>query len=242
VQILGDCHGNIIHLFERDCSLQRRYQKILEEAPSTVLTPNQRLEVCEAALLIARRIRYESAGTVEFILDQDEGRFYFLEMNTRIQVEHPVTEMITGLDLIQEQIRIAGRNPLRYSQADVTTQGHAIECRINAESPERQFCPSPGRITQWQTPEDPLVRVDSHCYEGYVVPPFYDSLLAKIIVHGKDRWEAIERMQTSLSHFLISGVETTMPLHRRILMDDSYRAGKINTCWLEKVFLGDAKV
>jgi acetyl-CoA carboxylase biotin carboxylase subunit len=238
VQILGDCHGNIIHLFERDCSVQRRYQKILEEAPSAVLTPEQRLEVCEAALLIARRIRYESAGTVEFILDQDEGRFYFLEMNTRIQVEHPVTEMITGLDLIQEQIRIAGGNPLRYSQADITAQGHAIECRINAESPERQFCPSPGRITQWQTPEDPFVRVDSHCYEGYVVPPFYDSLLAKIIVHGKDRGEAIERMQTALSHFLISGVETTMPLHRRILMDDAYRTGKINTCWLEKVFLG----
>ena len=236
VQILGDCHGNIIHLFERDCSLQRRYQKILEEAPSAVLTPEQRLEVCEAALLIARRIRYESAGTVEFILDQDEGRFYFLEMNTRIQVEHPVTEMITGLDLIKEQIRIAGGEPLRYSQADITTQGHAIECRINAESPERQFSPSPGRITQWQTPEDPLVRVDSHCYAGYVVPPFYDSLLAKIIVHGKDRREAIERMQTALSHFLISGVETTMPLHRRILMDEAYRAGKINTCWLEKVF------
>ncbi|MCX5837601.1 MAG: acetyl-CoA carboxylase biotin carboxylase subunit [Deltaproteobacteria bacterium] len=241
VQILGDCQGNIIHLFERDCSLQRRYQKILEEAPSTVLTPEQRLEVCEAALLIARRIRYESAGTVEFILDQDEGRFYFLEMNTRIQVEHPVTEMITGLDLIQEQIRIAGGDPLRDSQADITARGHAIECRINAESPERQFSPSPGRITQWQTPDDPFVRVDSHCYEGYVVPPFYDSLLAKIIAHGKDRREAIERMQTALSHFLISGVETTMPLHRRILMDDAYRAGKINTCWLEKVFLGAVK-
>jgi len=240
VQILGDRHGNIIHLYERDCSLQRRYQKILEESPSTVLTPDQRLEVCEAALLIARQIHYESAGTVEFILDQDSGRFYFLEMNTRIQVEHPVTEMITGLDLIKEQIRIAGGDPLGYSQADITTRGHAIECRINAESPENQFSPSPGRITQWQTPEDPLVRVDSHCYAGYVVPPFYDSLLAKIIVHGKDRREAIERMQTALSRFLILGVETTMPLHRRILMDEAYRAGKINTCWLEKVFLGNA--
>jgi len=242
VQILGDCHGNIIHLFERDCSLQRRYQKILEEAPSAALTPDQRLEVCDAALLIARQIRYESAGTVEFILDQDEGRFYFLEMNTRIQVEHPVTEMITGLDLIKEQIRIAGGSRLRYSQADITTRGHSLECRINAESPERKFCPSPGRITQWQTPEDPLVRVDSHCYEGYVVPPFYDSLLAKVVVHGKDRREAMERMQKALARFLISGVETTMPLHRRILMDDAYRAGRINTCWLENVFLGDAKV
>jgi len=239
VQVLGDRHGNIIHLFERDCSLQRRYQKILEESPSTVLLPDQRRAVCEAALMIARQIRYESAGTVEFILDQDSGRFYFLEMNTRIQVEHPVTEMVTGLDLIKEQIRIAGGDPLDYSQADITSRGHAIECRINAESPERQFSPSPGRITQWQTPDDPLVRVDSHCYAGYVVPPFYDSLLAKIIVHGKDRREAIKRMQTALSRFRIAGVETTMPLHRRILTDEAYRAGKINTCWLEKVFLAN---
>ena len=242
VQVLGDRHGNIIHLFERDCSLQRRYQKVVEESPATVLTPSQREALCGAALTIARRIRYESAGTVEFILDQDSGRFYFLEMNTRIQVEHPVTEMVTGLDLIKEQIRIAGGEPLGYSQAEITTRGHAIECRINAESPENQFSPSPGRITQWETPQDPLVRVDSHCYAGYVVPPFYDSLLAKIIVHGKDRPEAIERMQTALSHFLILGVETTMPLHRRILMDDAYRAGKINTCWLEKVFLQNAGI
>jgi len=239
VQVLGDRHGNIIHMFERDCSLQRRYQKILEESPSTVLTPQQRSEFFEAALLIARRIDFESAGTVEFILDQDSGRFYFLEMNTRIQVEHPVTEMVTGLDLIKEQIRIAGGEPLGYSQADITTRGHTIECRINAEAPERQFAPSPGRITQWQTPADPLVRVDSHCYAGYVVPPFYDSLLAKIIVHGADRREAIERMQTALSRFLIAGVETTIPLHRRILTDEDYRAGKINTCWLEKMFLGN---
>ena len=241
VQILGDRHGNIVHLFERDCSLQRRYQKVVEESPSTVLSPDQRLAICEAALLIARRIRYESAGTVEFILDQDSGRFYFLEMNTRIQVEHPVTEMVTGLDLVKEQIRIAGGDPLGYSQADIVSRGHAIECRINAESPERGFSPSPGRITQWQTPGDPFVRVDSHCYEGYFVPPFYDSLLAKIIVHGKDRREAVERMQSALSGFLISGVETTIPLHRRILADEAFRAGQINTCWLEKVFLENTK-
>jgi acetyl-CoA carboxylase biotin carboxylase subunit len=237
VQVLGDGQGNVIHLFERDCSIQRRYQKVVEESPAAVLTPAQRSQVCEAALLVARRIGYESAGTVEFILDQDTGRFYFLEMNTRIQVEHPVTEMVTGLDLIREQIRVAGGEPLRYAQEDIAPRGLAIECRINAESPENQFAPCPGLITKWQPPAAPFVRVDSHGYEGYDVPPFYDSLLAKLIVHGKDRPEAIERMAAALDGFVIAGVATTIPLHRRILADSDFRQGRINTGWLERVFL-----
>ena len=175
VQLLADRHGNCVHLFERDCSVQRRYQKLIEEAPAPGLTVGLREELCQAARRIASAIGYENAGTVEFILDQDKGRFYFLEMNTRIQVEHPVTEMTTGIDLVQEQIRVAQGEPIGFSQAEVNPKGHAIECRINAEQPRDDFRPSPGRIVRWEPPAGPGIRVDSHCYAGYTVPPFYDS-------------------------------------------------------------------
>ena len=237
IQILGDKHGHIVHLFERDCSLQRRYQKMVEEAPSPVVTAELREEICNAALTITRHIRYENAGTVEFMLDQDKKQFYFLEMNTRIQVEHPVTEMITGVDLVKEQIRIAAGEPISFSQEEVRLSGHAIECRINAESAETGFRPCPGEITQWLPPEGQDIRLDSHCYSGYMVPPFYDSLLGKLITRGKDRHEAIERMKFALSEFVVSGIDTTIPFYQRILEHPDYQNGKVNTCWVEEILL-----
>ncbi len=210
-----------MHLFERDCSIQRRYQKMLEEAPSSVVTPEIRKKICDAALSIARHIQYVSAGTIEFILDQDENRFYFLEMNTRIQVEHPVTEMITGIDLVKEQIRVAAGLPLSFSQDEVNLNGHSIECRINAELPDSDFRPCPGKIIQWESPQGNGVRVDTHCYPGYDVPPYYDSLLAKTIVTGRNRFEAIENMQCALEKFAVSGVDTTIPFHQFILKNDT---------------------
>jgi len=236
VQILADAHGQAVHLFERDCSVQRRYQKMIEEAPSPVVSPGLRAEVCQAALRIARHIGYESAGTVEFVLDQDRGEFYFLEMNTRIQVEHPVTEMITGLDLVQEQIRIAAGEPLGLSQEQVTISGHAIECRVNAELAEAGFRPSPGRIGQWRPPEMEGVRVDTHCLPGYTVPPFYDSLLAKVIAVGRDREGALARMQEALHRFQVEGIDTTIPFLSSVLSHPDFLAGKISTRWLENVF------
>ena len=235
VQVLADGHGNRLHLFERDCSVQRRYQKLIEESPAPGLSDEFRNRLCEAALRIVEAIRYENAGTVEFILDQDNGSFYFLEMNTRIQVEHPVTEMTTGLDLVQEQIRVAQGERLGFSQAQVVPTGHAIECRINAERPERDFQPSPGRITRWEPPEGTGIRVDSHCYEGYVVPPYYDSLLAKLIVRGDTRLEAIARLQHALSGFHVEGVDTTIPFQASLVERAEFVAGKINTGWLERV-------
>ena len=235
VQVLADGHGNRLHLFERDCSVQRRYQKLIEESPAPGLTDEFRNRLFEAALRIVEAIRYENAGTVEFIFDQDKGSFYFLEMNTRIQVEHPVTEMTTGLDLVQEQIRVAQGDRLGFSQAQVVPTGHAIECRINAERPERDFQPSPGRITRWEPPEGPGIRVDSHCYEGYVVPPYYDSLLAKLIVSGGTRMEAIARLQRALSGFRVEGVDTTIPFQASLVERAEFIAGKINTGWLERV-------
>jgi acetyl-CoA carboxylase biotin carboxylase subunit len=235
VQIIGDAFGNIIHLFERDCSLQRRYQKMLEESPSTAVNAELREKICQAAIDIARHIGYENAGTVEFILDQDHGRFYFLEMNTRIQVEHPVTEMVTGVDLVKEQFRISEGRPLSFTQEEITLTGHAVECRINAESPQRGFRPSPGRIVRWETPQDTGIRIDSHCYAGYFVPPFYDSLLAKVIATGNDRRQAIERMQNGLDHFLVSGVDTNIAFHRFVLDKPDYRQGRVNTRWVEKL-------
>jgi acetyl-CoA carboxylase biotin carboxylase subunit len=234
VQILGDRYGRIVHLGERDCSLQRRYQKMVEEAPSPAVSPQLRQEMCRAALALARQIQYENAGTVEFVLDQDEGRFYFLEMNTRIQVEHPVTEMITGIDLVQQQIRIAAGHPLPFSQEEIRFCGHAIECRITAESPGRAFQPCPGRIGRWDAPRGAGLRLDTHCYPGYFVPPYYDSLLAKLIAGGKDRREALERMNKALGNFQVSGVETSIPFHRFILQHADYHRGRVNTRWLEE--------
>jgi acetyl-CoA carboxylase, biotin carboxylase subunit len=237
IQILGDHHGHIVHLFERDCSLQRRYQKMVEEAPSPAVSVELREAICSAAQTITRHIGYQNAGTVEFILDQDKRQFYFLEMNTRIQVEHPVTEMITGVDLVKEQIRIAAGEPISFSQEEVKLIGHAIECRINAESAETGFRPCPGKITQWLPPEGQGIRLDSHCYSGYTVPPFYDSLLGKLITWGRDRHEAIGRMKYALSEFVVSGIDTTIPFYQRILKHPDYQNGKVHTRWVEEIVL-----
>lgn len=241
VQILGDQFGNVIHLWERDCSVQRRYQKMIEEAPSPVVTDDLRSELCKAAVTIATAINYESAGTIEFILDQERGRFYFLEMNTRIQVEHPVTEQITGIDLIMEQIRIADQQPLRFSQQDVQMKGHAMECRINAESPHSGFTPSPGRIMTWVPPRSPDIRIDTHCEAGYVIPPYYDSLIAKLITTGRDRNQAIERMKYALDNFTVSGVDTNIPFHKMLMGHPDFTKGNISTRWLEDTVLHETK-
>ena len=235
VQILADRFGQIVHLFERDCSVQRRYQKLVEEAPSPVVSDAMRTQLCQAALKIAAAIGYENAGTVEFILDQDQGVFYFLEMNTRIQVEHPVTELITGVDLVQEQLRIAQGGALSLTQDQVQMRGHALECRINAESPEADFRPAPGHITQWQAPQGSGIRVDTHCVPGYQVPPFYDSLLAKLIVAGRSRAAAIERMRTALNAFTVCGIDTTIPFLASIMQRSDFATGQFNTRWLEEV-------
>jgi acetyl-CoA carboxylase biotin carboxylase subunit len=240
VQILGDSHGNIIHLGERDCSIQRRYQKVIEEALAPALSDTSRAQIRAAAVTIARRIGYQSAGTVEFVFDKDTQKFYFLEMNTRIQVEHPVTEMVSGVDIVQEQIRIAGGMPIGIAQPMVTFSGHAIECRITAEAPERNFAPSPGRITGWILPRGPGIRIDTHCHEGYVIPPYYDSLLAKVITAGKDRLEAIDRMRYALDHFTIQGVDTVIPFLISVLAKEEYRNGDLHTKWLEGVLGKDS--
>jgi acetyl-CoA carboxylase biotin carboxylase subunit len=224
VQVLGDKNGMRLHLGERDCSVQRRHQKLLEESPAPALLPETRAGLYKAALAVANAVNYVSAGTVEFLVDR-EGQFYFIEMNTRIQVEHPVTEMITGIDIVREQIRIATGEGLGYKQSAVRFTGHAIECRINAEDPEH-FVPSPGRITAWLAPGGLGVRVDSHLMPGYVVPPHYDSMIAKIIVHGHDRGEAIARMQRALSETVIEGVKTTIPYHLKLLADPAFVAGE----------------
>ena len=234
VQILGDRHGNVIHLGERDCSLQRRHQKIVEEAPAYAVAPEVRARICNAAAALARSIGYQSAGTIEFIYDNDTADFYFLEMNTRIQVEHPVTEMITGVDLVQQQLRIARGEPLPFKQQDIQFSGHAIECRINAESPQHGFRPCPGRIAEWQAPQGPGIRLDTHCYSGYFVPPYYDSLLAKLIVHGPDRQAASDQTRRALETFHVSGIDTLVPFLKTVIDDPEYRAGHVNTRWLEK--------
>jgi len=239
VQIVADKFGNVIHLFERDCSIQRRYQKMVEESPSPVVSSRLREEICSSAVNIARHIRYENAGTVEFIFDQDQRQFYFLEMNTRIQVEHPVTEMVTGIDLVKEQIQIAAGQALSFHQEEVRLVGHAIECRINAESSEDQFRPCPGRIEQWAQPVGSGIRVDTHCYSGYFVPPFYDSLLAKLIAKGGNRHEAVDRMKDALAKFVVSGINTTIPFYQFMLKHPDYLSGKLNTRWVEDVLLQD---
>jgi len=237
VQILGDRLGNVLHLGERDCSLQRRQQKIVEEAPAYSIPRELRDAIRRAAVTIARKMRYENAGTVEFILDQESGEFYFLEMNTRIQVEHPVTEAITGIDLVKEQLLIADGQPLRLARSQVAFSGHAIECRVTAESAEDGFRPCPGRITEWDPPRGDDIRVDSHCYAGYSVPPYYDSLLAKLIVRGNARSDAVERMREALGRFRVSGIDTTVPFLRSLLAHRDYIEGKVNTRWVESVLV-----
>ncbi|MEB3195785.1 MAG: acetyl-CoA carboxylase biotin carboxylase subunit [Candidatus Sericytochromatia bacterium] len=237
-QVIADTHGHVVHLGERDCSVQRRHQKLLEEAPSPALTPDLRDRMGAAALKAAQAVSYRGVGTVEFLLDR-HGQFYFMEMNTRIQVEHPVTELITGIDLIKEQIRIASGEPLGYSQADIHFQGHAIECRINAEDPDRDFQPCPGTIQAYAAPGGPGVRVDSHCYPGYAIPPFYDSMIGKLIVWAPDRRQAIARMSRALGEYAITGISTTIPLHERILGNAFFRNGEVYTNFVQRRILGN---
>jgi acetyl-CoA carboxylase biotin carboxylase subunit len=231
VQVLADGRGHIIHLGERDCSIQRRHQKLLEETPCPGLADATRRELTAAALRLCRAAGYESAGTVEFLLDRQD-RFYFLEVNTRIQVEHPVTEMVTGVDLVRAQIEIAAGEPLGLRQEDVVFRGHAIECRVTAEDPVT-FTPSPGRVTAYVAPGGPGVRVDSHCFAGYTVPPYYDSLVAKVITHGADRTDALARMRRAVSEFIVEGIRTTLPLHARLLADPRLISGDYSTTFLE---------
>ncbi len=235
VQVLGDKFGNVIHIGERDCSLQRRHQKVVEEAPAPGITEALREEIRSAAVKLARNIGYENAGTCEFIYDEDTKKFYFLEMNTRIQVEHPVSETITGIDLVQEQFRIASGQPLRFKQSDIVFRGHAIECRINAEIPEQGFRPNAGLIQAWAPPVGPNIRLDTHCTAGYSVPMFYDSMLAKLIVYGSNRAEAIERMRRSLELFAISGIGTTVPFLHFMMGRPEFVEGKVSTHLIEDV-------
>ena len=237
IQVMADTHGNVVHLGERDCSTQRRHQKLIEEAPSAFISPETRSKLAQSAVRLAKRVNYRGAGTVEFVYDEKTQEAYFLEMNTRIQVEHPVTEMVTGIDLVAEQIRIAAGEPLSFTQEDVRTSGHSIECRINAEDVARNFMPGPGRITAWSAPQGEGVRVDTHCDVGYLVPPYYDSLLAKLIVHGKDRAEAISRMRESLRAFDVQGVPTTIAFHHDVLSQADFAEGRVNTRWVEEKFL-----
>lgn len=235
-QILGDMHGNLIHLGERDCSIQRRNQKIIEEAPSSALTPELRQQMGETAVKAARAVGYYSAGTVEFLLDKHLN-YYFMEMNTRIQVEHPVTELVTGIDLIKEQIKIASGEMLKLTQEEVVIKGHAIECRINAEDPDYNFRPCAGRIDTYITPGGPGVRIDSSMYAGYNIPSFYDSLLGKLIVWGNDREEAIARMQRALQEFVIKGVPTTIPFHQMVIKNAFFQRGEIYTNFIQRRIL-----
>jgi acetyl-CoA carboxylase biotin carboxylase subunit len=230
-QVLSDTHGNAIHLGERDCSMQRRHQKVVEEAPAPGITPDQRRDVGERCAEACRQIGYRGAGTFEFLYEN--GEFYFIEVNTRVQVEHPVTEMITGVDIVREQILIASGEPLSLSQQDVSITGHAVECRINAEDPER-FLPSPGTITQLHIPGGPGIRVDTHIYDGYRVPPYYDSMIGKLIAHGATRESAIARMRIALDEMVIGGIKTNIPLQLDIMNDSAFQAGGANIHYLEK--------
>jgi acetyl-CoA carboxylase biotin carboxylase subunit len=237
VQVLADHHGNSIHLWERDCSMQRRHQKLVEESPSPTLKQSVREELCASAVRLIKAAGYANAGTVEFLVDQKQN-YYLLEVNARIQVEHPVTEEVTGIDLIKEQIRIAGGEPLSIKQKDVTQTGHAIECRINAEDPERNFAPSPGLITEMRAPGGPGVRLDSHAYAGYRIPPNYDSMIGKLIVHRPTRQQAIAVMRRALSEFHIAPIKTTIPLQLRIMDDQHFQTGEVDTGFIERVMLG----
>ncbi len=233
IQVLGDTHGKVVHLGERDCSVQRRHQKLIEESPSPAVDGDLRRRMGDAAVALASNIGYLGAGTLEFLLDTD-GKFYFMEMNTRIQVEHPVTEMVTSFDLVKEQIRIAAGEPISYLGDGTRLRGHAIECRINAEDPYRNFQPSPGLITAYHPPGGPGVRVDTHVYAGYTVPPYYDSLLAKVIVHGNTRQEALSRMGQALDSFILEGVTTTIPFLARVIRHPDFVRGQVDTRFLER--------
>ncbi|HEV8510096.1 MAG TPA: acetyl-CoA carboxylase biotin carboxylase subunit [Gemmatimonadales bacterium] len=233
IQIMGDTHGKVMHLCERDCSVQRRHQKLVEEAPSPAVDQTLRQDIGDSAVKLAEAIGYAGAGTIEFLLDTD-GSFYFMEMNTRIQVEHPVTEMCTNFDLVKEQIAVASGAPLSFVMNGHRLRGHAIECRVNAEDPSRNFQPSPGLITAYHPPGGPGVRVDTHIYAGYTVPPYYDSLLAKVIVHGNTRTEALARMRQALDSFIIEGVTTTIPFLGRVMRHPDFVAGKVDTKFLER--------
>jgi acetyl-CoA carboxylase biotin carboxylase subunit len=232
IQILADMHGNVVHLGERDCSLQRRHQKVLEEAPSPALNASQRQMIGDRSVRAMEKLGYRGVGTLEFLFQ--DGEFYFIEMNTRLQVEHPITEAITGIDVVREQIRVATGAPLGFTQKDVTFSGHAIECRINAENPET-FTPSPGKVTEYHPPGGLGVRVDSGLYTGWRIPPYYDSMAAKLIVSGSSRNECLMRLRRSLEEFVVGGIETTIPLHRRIIAEPDFINGDYNIHWLEKL-------
>ena len=233
VQLLGDHHGNVLHLWERDCSLQRRHQKLVEESPAPNLPEALRQEICHAAVNLAKHAGYYSAGTCEFLLDKNQ-KYYFIEVNARIQVEHPVTELVTGIDLVREQIRIAAGEKLRITQEQVEHRGAAMECRINAEDPAADFRPSPGTITRWQPPGGPGVRFDSHVVPGYRVPPNYDSLIAKLLVYQPTRAEAIACMRRALAEFVVEGIKTTIPLHKEIFNHSAFIEGQVDTTFIEK--------
>ena len=234
-QIMADKYGNVVHLGERDCSIQRRHQKVLEESPCQAISQEMREQMGEVAVRAARAVNYENAGTIEFLFDKD-NRFYFMEMNTRIQVEHPVTEMVTGLDLIKEQIRVAAGEKLSVRQEDIRISGHAIECRINAENPYRNFMPCPGRIASVHLPGGNGIRVDTHIYADYAVPPTYDSMLLKLIVHGKDRQEAIEKMRSALGELIIEGIETNVDFQYEIVNHEAFGRGETDTGFIERYF------
>jgi acetyl-CoA carboxylase biotin carboxylase subunit len=242
VQILADGFGTVVHLGDRDCSLQRRYQKVLEEAPAAAVPGELRQRLADAAVTLARELSYVGAGTVEFLVDLGRADFSFLELNTRVQVEHPVTEAVTGVDIVREQLRIAAGKALSFRQEDIAIAGHAIECRINAETPSAGFLPSPGRIKIWSPPTGADVRVDTHVFEGYEVPPFYDSLLAKLIVLGPDRETAIRNMETALDAFRIEGVDTTLDVHRAVVSHPDFRVDHVDTQWFERVLLARAEI
>jgi len=235
IQILGDTHGHIIHLGERDCTIQRRHQKLIEETPSPVLDSKLRKKMGEAAVKCAKAINYVNAGTIEFLLDSKKN-FYFMEMNTRIQVEHPITETVTGIDLIKEQMRIAGGERIAYKQDDVRFEGSAIECRINAEDPDHDFLPSPGKITTFNVPGGRGVRLDSHAYAGYEISPYYDSMIGKLIVHGKNRMEAINICKRALDEFVIEPIKTTIPFHKKVMNNPAFLRGKFSTDFIERLF------
>lgn len=241
VQILGDSYGNVVHLGERDCSIQRRHQKLIEEAPSPAIDEKTRKEMGEAAVRAAKAINYEGAGTIEFLLDHD-GKWYFMEMNTRVQVEHCVTEMISNIDIVREQILVAAGEKLDFEQKDILLRGHAIECRINAENPEKDFMPCPGKIDGYVAPGGFGVRVDSHSYPGYSIPPYYDSMIGKLICWGRNRNEARRRMYRALKEYVITGVETTIPFHQDIVEDDVFISGNFNTGFIEEYYERKGKV
>jgi acetyl-CoA carboxylase biotin carboxylase subunit len=234
IQIMADEKGNTVYLGERECSIQRRHQKLIEEAPSVIVDEGLRKQMGEMAVAVAKSVKYRNAGTIEFLMDENRN-FYFMEMNTRIQVEHPVTEMVTGIDLVKEQIRIAAGLPLSFTQNDIKIKGHSIECRINAECPDK-FTPSPGTITAFNPPGGPGVRVDTSAYTQYVIPPYYDSMIAKLIVHADTRDDAIRRMQRALDEFIVEGVKTTIPMHMKILADPDFQQGDISTKFMERYY------